>query len=114
MHPRHIGESAKKAIERGVDVAAMASPSQRGRVKHHVQLYPVQQEPGEDVMNILQPFLLVVAAAYCKELDPPIEDGCDAQEAVLGFLVTEKAKAKLVGQVCKRCLSMTSPSLIFF
>ena len=73
----------------------------RGRTKSQTPLYPLQlTEPNSLPTDFLRIFLLVVTAAYCKHLDPPVEDGTISSFAVLGYLSSEKARPKWIAQVC--------------
>ena len=91
LPPVIAGESKKKALASGRIklVLGEAAP------KSNKVLVPLQ--PPEGPVDLLEPFLMVVCAAYCIYLDPPVEDGTLSSYAVLGFLRTQ-CHVKVVGR----------------
>ena len=54
------------------------------------------------VTNFKAIFLTVISAEYCKEIDPPIEDGTLDSLAVLGFLSSKKVFPQIMHNVKQR------------
>ena len=60
---------------------------------------------GEDQLDFLSVFLLVVAAHYCFNAEPTVEEGTDAHAAVLAVFLEPETKKPLIASVCHRCMS---------
>jgi len=90
------GMSLKRAIATG-RFPPNYQPSTCGRNTRHQQVL-VPMPPAQE-LNFLEPFLLFMAAGYCKKLCPPVEDGSDAAKAVLGFMMQKKTKTQLLANV---------------
>lgn len=98
LPPVKAGESMRKAIEAGRykgpgDPDDLVEGATRG------QNVLVELLPPEGPMDLWSPFVLVVAAAYCHYIDPPVDDGTDASYAVVGFFQEKRVKTKLLAHV---------------
>ena len=80
--PVVAGESLRKAIKRG-RFTEDYSPKRSRNTRGQPVLVPLEEERE---VNIKRPFLMFLTAVYCLELCPPVDDGTEAQSAVLGFL----------------------------
>ena len=110
--PVAAGITSKKAATLGLETEESPSPAKRGRSKKHLGLLPLMAQSGEDPVNFLEPFLLIVSADYCLELQPPIDDFTVAQEAILGFVSARDVHTKLLAQA-KTCMSRFANKTLF-
>ena len=107
--PVEAGESLKKVRREGrFQDSPMRRPS--GQTRKQLVLVPLQG--FKEVTNFRRIFLLVVAAAYCSFIKPPVDDGSVASAAVLGYLNSKKVYAKLMANVKTRFFRLANRKLL--
>ena len=100
--PVIAGESVLKAIREGRFPVGYEPPRHRGYTRGQTVLVRCV---GPRAMDLKTPFLLSTAVLYCKNLVPPVEEGTDSYDAVLGFLRENRVFSALMANV------RTSPPL---
>ena len=106
--PVVAGVPLRKALRNSeFDREGHPATSRRGHTRGQQRLVKMQPPLGEECDN-LEPFLLVVSAAYCTFLDPQVEDGTTSSSAVLGFLKEKKVLLKLLGNFKVRINRVTN------
>ena len=105
--PVEAGEPLKTAIKRG-DYPADYQPKGRN-TRGQSFLVPL---PPDREFNLKRPFVLYLAADYCRNLDPPVEDGTLGQRAVLGFLQERRVFSQLANVYLGKLQRLTNNQLV--
>ena len=98
------GDPLVKAINDGRYQATNRPPRPRWLTRGQVQLVPTKPE---DTLDYRKPFLVFLASWYCANLNPPVEDGLNAQIAVLGYLREKKTFKHLI-KIVRSCFCTLS------
>lgn len=96
LPPVNAGESLRRAINEGRYAQESYKPS-KGATRGQQRL--IELLPPAGPQRFWEVFVLVVAAAYCEFMDPPLDDGTEGSYAVLGVFQEKEVKAKLLAQV---------------
>ena len=94
--PVIAGESVLKAIREGRFPVGYEPPRHRGYTRGQTVLVRCV---GPRSMDLKTPFLLSTTVLYCKNLVPPVEEGTDSYDAVLGFLREKRVFSALMANV---------------
>ena len=100
--PTQAGEGLNRAMNNPeYDPDTHSAGSRKGHTRFQIVLVPMEPPLGE-ARNFLLPFLLCLAANYCNNLDPKVEEGTMAANAILGFFREHRVKLQLLTNIKNR------------